>query len=199
MAIFSRLFQVRSMLLVLCIGAFLLCRATSAQNSSAGKEVLPANSDAKTSFDALKGLAGTWTGQVTTDPSNPEINGPIQITMRVASRGNVVVHEIAPGGIPEPTVIYVEDDRLTLVHYCEAGNRPRLVAARSADAHSVDFHFVEISGSKSPAYLERFAFTITDADRHTEDWTFRLPNNELLRAHFDLKRVKGNTPPVTQP
>jgi hypothetical protein len=28
--------------------------------------------------------------------------------MRVASRGNVLVHEIAPGGVPEPTMIYLD-------------------------------------------------------------------------------------------
>ena len=65
------------------------------------------------SFDALKSLAGTWTGPVTTDPPDPDIDGPIQVTMRVASRGNVLVHEIAPGGVPEPTMIYLEDNRLT--------------------------------------------------------------------------------------
>lgn len=199
MAALSRIVQVRSFLLVLSITAFSLCCASFAQSPSAGKETLSANSDAKISFGALKGLAGTWTGQVTTEPPNPEINGPIQVTMRVASRGNAVVHEIAPGGIPEPTMIYVEDDRLTLVHYCEAGNRPRLIARKSADPNSVDFHFIDISGSKSPAYLERFAFTIIDADHHTEDWTFMLPDNKLLHAHFDLKRAKGSILPATQP
>jgi hypothetical protein len=64
-------------------------------------------SDTQISFGALKSLAGTWTGPVTTDPPNPEIDGPIQVTMRVASRGNVVLHEIAPGGVPEPTMIYM--------------------------------------------------------------------------------------------
>jgi len=39
----------------------------------------------------LKRLAGTWTGRVTTDPRNPEIDGDIQVTMRVASRGNVLI------------------------------------------------------------------------------------------------------------
>jgi hypothetical protein len=41
-----------------------------------------------------------------------------------------------------------------------------------------------------PAHLQRFLFSIIDADHHTEDWTFILANNELLHAHFDLKRVK---------
>jgi hypothetical protein len=185
-------------LLVLCLVAFspdrfAFAQSPSAQSPPAGKDAVAASSDAKISFATLTGLAGTWKGQVTTDPPNPEINGPIQVTMRVASRGSVVVHEIAPGGMPEPTMIYVEDDRLTLVHYCKAGNRPRLVAGKSKDPNSVDFHFFDISGSKNPAYLERFTFTVMDADHHTEDWTFLLPDNQTLHAHFDLKRVKARS------
>jgi hypothetical protein len=150
----------------------------------------PAESDAQLSFRALKDLAGTWTGRVSTDPPNPEIDGPIQATMRVASAGNVLVHEIAPGGMPEPTVIYLDGDRLTLVHYCEAGNRPRLAARKSTDHKTVEFEFVDISGDRSPAYLRDFVFTVIDSGHHTEDWTFMLPDNKPMHAHFDLKRSK---------
>jgi len=115
--------------------------------------------------------------------------------MRVASRGNVLVHEIAPGGVPEPTAIYLEGDRLTLVHYCEAGNRPRLVARKSPDHKAVEFDFVDISGSTRPAYLHGFVFTPITSDHHTEDWTFMLPGDKLLRAHFDLTRAKEGVPP----
>ncbi len=137
---------------------------------------------------------GTWTGSVTTDPPNPDIAGPIQVTMRVASRGNVLVHEIAPGGVPEPTMIYLDGNRLTLVHYCESGNRPRMVARKSRDQKTVEFDFVDISGSTEPAYLHDFVFTIIDVDHHAEDWTFMLPGDKLLRAHFDLKRAKESVP-----
>jgi hypothetical protein len=175
--------------LVLCIGLLSLCPLTFAQNSSPGQEAIPAKSDAQLSFGALKGLAGTWSGAVTTDPHIPELEGSIQVTMRVASRGNVVVHEIAPGGVPEPTMIYLEGDRLTLVHYCEAGNRPRMVARKAPDQKTVEFDFLDISGNTAPAYLNHFVFTIINADHHTEDWTFMLPGDKLLHAHFDLKRV----------
>jgi len=188
---------VKSLRLVLSIGVLSLCRLTAAQNASPGQEAVPPKSDPQSSFGALKKLAGTWTGAVKTDPPNPEIDGTIQVTLRVASRGNVLVHEIAPGGVPEPTMIYLEDDRLTLVHYCEAGNRPRMVARKSPDQKTVAFDFVSISGSTRPAYLHNFVFTIIDADHHTEDWTFTLPGAKLLRAHFDLKRGKGSVPPST--
>ena len=178
----------KSLPLLLCIGVL-------SQNPSPGQKAIPAESDVQISFDALKSLAGKWTGPVTADPPNPDIDGPIQVTMRVASRGNVLVHEIAPGGVPEPTMIYLEGDRLTLVHYCEAGNRPRMVARKSPDRKTVAFDFVDISGSPEPAYLHHFAFTIIDADHHIEDWTFMLPGGQLLHAHFDLKREKESVPP----
>lgn len=185
----------KSLPLVLCIGVLSLCRLTFAQNTSPGQKAIPATSDVQISFGALKSLAGTWTGLVTTDPPNPDINGPIQVTLRVASRGNVLVHEIAPGGVPEPTMVYLEGDRLTLVHYCEAGNRPRMVARRSPDQQTVEFDFVDISGSPRPAYLSHFVFSMIDVDHRTEDWTFTLPGDKLLHAHFDLKRAKESVPP----
>ena len=86
-------------------------------------------------------------------------------------------------------MIYLEGDRLTLVHYCEAGNRPRMVVRKSPDQKTAEFDFVDISGSTTPAYLHHFVFTIINADHHTEDWTFMLPGDKLLHAHFDLKRA----------
>jgi hypothetical protein len=168
---------------------------TPVAQRSPGQEAVPAKSSAQVSFGVLNALAGTWTGTVATDPPNPEIDGPIQVTMRMASRGSALVHEIAPGGVPEPTMIYLERDRLTLVHYCEAGNRPRLVARNSRDQKSVEFDFVDISGSTNPAFLNHLVFAILSNDHHTEDWTFILPGDKRLRAHFDLRRAKEGVPP----
>ncbi len=180
--------------MVLCVGLLAPCRSALAQGGSPGQDTIPAGHEAQTSFGVLKGLAGTWTGSVTTDPHNPDIEGSIKVTMRVASRGSVLEHEIAPGGVPEPTMIYVEGDRLTLVHYCEAGNRPRLVARSLADPKTVDFEFTDISGSREPVYLQHFVFTIVSADHHSEDWTFQLPDQKQLHARFDLRRAAKNTP-----
>jgi hypothetical protein len=178
------------LLLGLCAGVLILSHPARAQApSSPGQGTKPAESASQASFRALKGLVGTWAGAVTTDPPNPEIQGPIQVTMRVASGGSVLEHEIAPGGVPEPTMIYLEGHRLTLVHYCEAGNRPRLVARNSPDEKRVEFDFVDISGSAEPTYLRQFVFTLITADHHTEDWTFILPGEKRLHAHFDLKKA----------
>jgi hypothetical protein len=188
----TRLVKVRHVKsLVLLLGAALLLpgRPALAQDSTAGRDTAAAKTAARASFDALKSLAGTWSGTVKTDPTNRDLDGPIHVTLRVGSQGNVIVHEIAPGGMPEPTLIYMEGDRLTLVHYCEAGNRPRLVARRFPDPKIADFELADISGSRRPLSLRHFVFTVIDPDHHTEDWTFVLESGQELRARFDLRRV----------
>jgi hypothetical protein len=152
-------------------------------------------SDAATSFRVLKTLDGEWNGQVTTDPANPDINGPIKVTMHVASRGNIILHEIAPGGMLEPTIIYLDSNRLTMIHYCEAGNRPRLVARTSPDQKRVEFDFKDVSGSREPVYLSHFVFNLNGTDNHSEDWTFILADGAQLHAHFGLKRSKNGASP----
>jgi hypothetical protein len=180
--------------MVLGVGLLAQCGTAFAQAPLPGLDMTPAMHEAQASFGVLKSLAGTWNGSVTTDPHDSDIEGPIRVTLHVASRGSVLEHEIAPGGVPEPTMIYVEGERLTLVHYCEAGNRPRLVARRSADPKTVDFAFADLSGSREPVYLKQFVFKILSPHHHTEDWTFQLPDEKQLHAHFDLKRATEGTP-----
>jgi hypothetical protein len=184
----------KSLRLVLLASGLTLCRIALTQ-APASRPAAPPKPAAQASFDLLKSLAGTWSGSVATDPPNPDLDGPIQVTMRVASGGSLIVHEIAPGGMPEPTMIFVDGERLTLAHYCEAGNRPRLVARPSPDGKSVDFGFADISGNREPAYLSRFLFSILGPDRHTEDWTFQLSGKQSLHAHFDLKRTTAGVAP----
>src|SRR5262245_12758895 len=40
-----------------------------------GDATQPASADIKKAFEKLKGLAGSWTGQLTTTPSAPEADG----------------------------------------------------------------------------------------------------------------------------
>ena len=97
-------------------------------------------SEAQISFDTLKSLAGNWEGPVNV-PEVPEMSGgnPIHLSMRVTSRGNTLVHEFQEAGTPlDPTkydhpvtMLYLDGDPLTLVHYCDAGNRPRMTGKAS--------------------------------------------------------------------
>lgn len=157
-----------------------------------------AQSDAKASFDKVKTLTGVWRGQVKTNPPHPEWeNAPIWVTMRTTSRGNALVHEIKQPGTPDDltkddpvTMFYVDGDHLTLTHYCDAGNRPRMTARGSSDGKTIEFDLADVAGNMEYGHMHHAVFTFIDADHHTEDWTFMMPGDKPIVAHLDLQRSK---------
>jgi hypothetical protein len=152
-----------------------------------------AQSDAQKSFDQLKTLAGSWEGVVKTNPPSPDIdNKHVQATLRVTSMGNALMHEMRGEGRPDDpiTMLYMDNDRLTLTHYCDAGNRPRMVAKASPDGKTVEFDFADVAGSTEYGHMHHAVFTMIDENHHTEDWTFMLPGDKHVQAHMDLQRAK---------
>jgi hypothetical protein len=157
-------------------------------------------SDAQKSFDKLKALAGTWQGVVTTIPKMAEMGDMtrMQVSMRVTSRGNALAHEMkaaADGDDPTKydhpvTMFYLDNDRLLLTHYCDAGNRPRMAARTSADGKTIEFDFLDVAGSTQYGHMEHAVFTIVDDNHHSEDWTFMMPGDKPMHAHADLQRTK---------
>ena len=160
----------------------------------------PAQSEAQKSFTQMKDLAGTWQGPVTVDPPQPDMNTdkPVQISLRVTSRGNALVHEMQEEGTPlDPkkydhpvTMFYLDQNRLLLTHYCDAGNRPRMVARTSPDGKRVEFDFLDLAGGTEYGHMHHAVFTTIDADHHIEDWTYMLPGDKPVHAHMDLRRTK---------
>jgi hypothetical protein len=121
--------------------------------------------------------------------------GKIHATLRVTSRGHVLVHELQEAGTPlDPakydhpvTMFYLDEDQLTLVHYCDAGNRPRMTGLSSTDGKKWEFALKDISGN--PKYhMHHAVFTAVDADHHIEDWTFMM-GDKPIHAHMDLHRT----------
>lgn len=82
---------------------------------------------------------------------------PLHVTMLVTSRGNAIVHEFQEANTPlDPsrydhpvTMFYVDADQLNLVHYCDAGNRPRMTGKILPDGKSVEFEFATFSAATS--------------------------------------------------
>src|ERR1700737_1121632 len=157
-----------------------------------------AQSDAQKSFDRLKTLAGSWKGHVTTVPQQAGMDKPNLVTLRVTSRGNALVHEMKEAGTPDDptrydhpiTMLYLDGDRLFLTHYCDAGNRPRMVARTSADGKTVEFDFLDVAGGTQYGHMHHAAFTIIDPNHHIEDWTYMMPGDKPVHAHIDLKRAQ---------
>ena len=125
-------FMLFAVLMSLCTVAF---AQSDMEKSDAQKaSVAPVLSDAQKSFATLKSLAGEWEGPATVTEMPEMSGGKLHISLRVTSRGNALVHELQEAGTPldatkydhPVTMLYVDGDQLTLVHYCDAGNRPRM-------------------------------------------------------------------------
>src|SRR5216684_4214189 len=176
----------------------------SVVQSDAHKSVdKPAPSEAQKSFDTMKTFAGEWEGPVTV-PEMPEMSDgkPLHVSLRVTSRGNVVVHELQEANTPldatkydhPVTMLYLDGDQLNLIHYCDAGNRPRMIGKQSPDGKTVEFAFVDITGRNQKQHMDHGLFTIIDADHHTEDWTFMM-GDMPIHAHGVLHRTNGGSAP----
>ena len=168
-----------------------------AQSEAQVSSVAAVPSEAQRSFATMKALAGEWEGAISVREM-PDLAMRVHVSIRVTSRGNLVVHEFQEVGTPlDPTkydhpvtMIYVDpSDQLTLVHYCDAGNRPRMTGTMSPDGKTLAFEFVDISGSME-YHMHSSVFTIIDADHHTEEWTF-LMGDKPMHAKFDLSRTES--------
>lgn len=153
----------------------------------------PAKSDAEKSFEKLKTLEGSWEGPMTTVPQMAEAEGKIaQVSLRVTSTGNALMHEMRIRGLPDNpiTMFYVDGNNLLLTHYCDAGNRPRMEGKVSPDGKSLEFDLLDVAGGTQHGHMHHMMFTIIDANHHTEEWTYMNPSGKQVRAHYDLRRTK---------
>lgn len=185
--------------LVSALVLMLLPKIALAQTHDHKMEGKPAPSDAQISFDKLKSLAGQWVGKVTMVPPMPGSGdgiAEIEVSLRVTSKGNALVHEMHEAGKPDDpakydhpvTMFYLDGDRLQLTHYCDAGNRPRMVARNSGDGSRVEFDFIDVAGSTKYGNMYHAVITPVDADHHIEEWTFMLPGDKPMRARMELHR-----------
>jgi hypothetical protein len=100
-----------------------------------------------------------------------------------------LIHELNTGG-PEVTMFSLENGRLALMHYCDFGNRPYMVARPVTDGKTVEFDLVEFSGSDQIGHVSHGVFTIIDTNHHVEDWIFVPAGSKPVHAHMDFKRVQ---------
>jgi hypothetical protein len=144
-----------------------------------------AQSAAQKSFEQLKALAGSWEGSLD--------GQSLQVSLRVTSKGNAIMHEMKGAGPDDPiTMFHLDGDRLLLTHYCDAGNQPRMVATISPDGKEVVFNFLEATNllGSQMGHMQRVTFTFIDPDHHTEKWEFAMTDGKQMGGLLDLKRTK---------
>jgi hypothetical protein len=142
-----------------------------------------AQTDAQKSFAQLKSLAGTWEGKTGEGK-------PVQVSFRETAGGATMMSEILGRGAEDMvTMFYLDGDKLMLTHYCGAGNQPRMQATISPDGKTFAFDFVDATNlpSLDAGHMRRAVFSIVDANRHSEEWTYANHGKEMKEV-FDLHR-----------
>jgi hypothetical protein len=153
--------------LLICLLVAIACGTSNAQDTMSHPATKAPQSDAQKAFEKLKTLAGTWQGSF--------MGMSINLTLRVTSSGNAILHEAISSRKDDPiTIFYVEGDRLLGIHYCDSGNRPRMEGKMSADGKKIEFTLLDIAGHTHKGYMGNITFNFVDADRHVEEgaWTF---------------------------
>jgi hypothetical protein len=165
---------------------FILFAATAVAFAQAPPKTIAAQSDAKKAFEKLKTFAGSWQGAI--------MGIPINFTIRAASSGTAILHEgNTDGGSPpnhEITMFYVEGNRLLSTHYCDAGNRSRFEGKMSPDGKTIEFSFIDVTGSTRGGYLKDMVITMIDADHHIVAFTFVMPDGKPIPLHGEFTRTK---------
>jgi hypothetical protein len=165
---------------------FILFAATAVAFAQGPPKTIAAQSDAKKAFEKLKTLAGSWQGAI--------MGISINFTIRAASSGTAILHEgnTDGGGPPnqEITMFYVDGDRLLSTHYCDAGNRSRFEGKMSPDGKTIEFSFLDVTGSTRGGYLKDMVFTMIGANHHTAQLTFVMPDGKPIPLRGEFTRTK---------
>jgi hypothetical protein len=143
-----------------------------------------AQSAAQKSYDQLRSLDGMWEGK----NSKGE---PLHVSFRDTAGGSALMSEIMGEGHHDMvSMIHLDGpNRLVLIHYCGAGNQPRMAATPSPDGKTITFEFFDATNLSAPdaGHMQRVVIAILDSNHHTEDWTFNDHGKEMKEL-FDLRR-----------
>lgn len=147
--------------------------------------------DAKSTFERLKALAGTWRGTAMEDGKSQELT----VIYRVASGGSVVMETVGPGLPQEMISMYhLEGDELVLVHYCAIGNQPKLKLDRTTST-SQTLRFDYLAGTnlvpEKDAHIHSAVFHLNADGSLDEDWGFWQGGKIAGVNRFSLKRADG--------
>jgi hypothetical protein len=143
-------------------------------------------SNAKSAFEKLKTLAGSWHGEI--------MRIPIDFTIRSTSSGTSILHEGNTEGDGPPsheiTMFFVDGERLLSTHFCDAGNRSQMEGKMTPDGKTIKFSFLEVAGSKRGGYVKDMAFTFVDSDHHTLEVLFVMPDGKPIALRGEFTRAK---------
>jgi hypothetical protein len=141
---------------------------------------------AMAAFEKLKGLAGEWTGEFAQEGKKQEA----AVVYKTTSNGTVVMETLFPGTRHEMiTMFYLEEDQLVLVHYCAAGNQPKmLLKTSSADRLEFDYAGGSNVRADKDSHMHALRLTFDGKDKLTSDWDYFKDGKRVETTKFSFAR-----------
>lgn len=174
----------RRMLVLVAASGFCVSGARAQTTATAAGGV-----DPKAALERLKGLAGEWTGTVTS-PQGP----PAQVRYELISGKSAVMETLFPGTDHEMRSIYhMDGSDLVMTHYCAMGNQPRMKLEVAASTPS-ELVFKFTGGSNlDPAkdvHVHNGKIVLRSADQLEAEWAVYQGGAQSGSNHFFLARRK---------
>jgi len=131
---------------------FLACALLLAATAVAG-------ADAAAALDAFKGLQG----RCAIHSSGKTL--AIEMVYDVGSKGSIVTEQFGK----ELSVFYRDGDSLLMIHFCNAGNQPRLRLKQASAGGRFEFETFDVTNLASPSapHVQRIIYKMVD-EKHVE-------------------------------
>jgi hypothetical protein len=147
---------------------------------------LVASSHSQAAFNKLLALAGDWEGK-------DQHGMAAKTNFQVLATKTAVMETLSPSGMEEMVTLYsMDNDGITLVHYCPTNNQPRMrVVPQSDDVKELNFDFVAAGNLKSPAtgHQHHLVLRFIDDNHIAEEWTWREDGKDTpMNFRFTWKK-----------
>lgn len=152
---------------------------------------MAAKVDHKAAFEALKGLAGEWTGEGAVG----EQRMPAKTVFEVTSNGSLVLERMGPGTEHEMLNAYhLVNGELVAVHYCSSGNQPRMKLDPERSKPG-DLVFAFDGGTnfdpKKDSHIHGLRLTLKDGSHLETEWDFWDAGKSQNSMRMSLSKAGG--------
>jgi hypothetical protein len=143
-------------------------------------------------FEKLKKLEGRWFGSATWDQVGKKSGVDFNITYRTTSGGKAVMETMFAGTPGEMVTMYfLEGDDLALVHYCSAGNQPKMKLDTPRDSNVLSFRCLGGTNmTEQDSHMHWVRLELVDADHLKGSWNSMKDGKVQWVAEAELVRQK---------
>ena len=143
------------------------------------------SSNAAEAYSRLKSLVGEWQAEVQGSKAT--------VTYELIAGGTALVEREKSPDMPEMmTVYHMDGNKLTLTHYCMAGNQPRMVA-QPFDPASKKLEFKFLDGANvtpTSGHMHNVTFQFLDEKHLNAEWQFYENGQVKMTENMKYTRVR---------